>query len=1264
MHDQSPVPGPRDPRPGVECPECGAPVAGMPDRCPRCELPLRGPVAAALWRLDGELAGLRIREADLLVRRGHMLRRLRAEGVPGDRAGWGAGGAHGDRESGTGQAAGAGQRVAGVRPAMAGAGPAVAGQGIARPGIAGPGGAGPGGAGPGGAGLPPSPPRRDFSPKAVQNLLLTLGGLLLVVAAVVFTVVSWGHIGIGGRAAILAGVTALAFATPKFLVRRGLGATAETIAMLGVALLFLDGYAARRVGLAGADGVEGFHYAALLFGLSALLVAGYSRTLPLRLPLPVAIVLAQFPLPLLAVDEAISWTTAAFTVTAAADVAFLAFVTRAGGLGTAIRNPADGAEVSEEATDGAATPGTPGTPGDPGAGEDPREAPKGAGVPVPGGGRVAGRVPWDVMIAGVCFGVTWMMGVLTGFLDSLGRSMDGPHVEDLAGGLVKGALLVALAAIGLVVAPRIEESRLRILTAGSMFALATGLAKPFSPLVSSGWWGVPYTVGALAAVAVALYLPGLNDPRVRSAGAVSAASLAGLTAVPFLPSVVTTLLVPFARLDGVWTGVPNVAEEWRTVPAASAPVVLGLLALASAVAARRGRPAKGLRTPLTGPRALTMGPLALAVGTTAVAVAPDAFAWGYQVELAVLLVLALVLVALLVPARTPRWEAPLTFAAVAVSAVAVVTALATRSGTYVALGVLLAVWGVATFAARVPRAGAAALVMAVSSGAGLVWAVTVGTRWQPVGDGLSLASALGALSATLLALGYRRRVTAEGEVAGDTPVGDASKEDVAAGTAAVDAVDGATGDAGGDSEGSSGGDAVEDGSEPGRTGGAGGAADPRWTAGLVAGAVLAAFALPPMAVPLARILGFYRPLVHPWTAQGASTERFPILVVVVVLLALAAVTGCRQVAGRKGALRAGLVAWPVALAALPVSVRLPYGLEVGLFVAGVGPAAWTAARSRTNWRFGAAAGLATASLALSWALAAEPATLAALPAVAVIAAATAFRGRERAVRVGGAGLAALLAGGEALAVGLALEWPVRYAAFGVLAVACAAAAVAGGFRRSSFAIGVETAGYVLAAVGLALTAGSLSMAAVGCAVAGVLMAGTALRPDRRRAGYVATGLLLMASWLRLLASDITVVEAYTVPFSLVLLAFGWWRARRAAMSSWAAYGSGLASSLLPSMIAMLTGEGWLRPLLLGGVCLAVLLAGARFRLQAPALLGGLVLAAVALHELAPWITRVVMEVPRWVPMAFGGLLLVVVGATYEARLRDVRRLRAAVGRMR
>ncbi|WP_327412936.1 SCO7613 C-terminal domain-containing membrane protein [Streptomyces sp. NBC_01233] len=44
--------------------------------------------------------------------------------------------------------------------------------------------------------------------------------------------------------------------------------------------------------------------------------------------------------------------------------------------------------------------------------------------------------------------------------------------------------------------------------------------------------------------------------------------------------------------------------------------------------------------------------------------------------------------------------------------------------------------------------------------------------------------------------------------------------------------------------------------------------------------------------------------------------------------------------------------------------------------------------------------------------------------------------------------------------------------------------------------------------------------------------------------------------------------------------------------------------------------------------------------------------------------QVAGALPRWVPPALAGLLLLAVGATYEKRLRDARRLRDAIGRLR
>ncbi|MFB9722841.1 SCO7613 C-terminal domain-containing membrane protein [Planobispora longispora] len=939
----------------MRCPDCDLLLTERRDRCPRCALPLEGPAAAELWRLDRALAEVRARQAGLLARRGELLGILREER---DRPGRTSAGAR----SGTGPDGESGAGPEG-EPGTGTGSQERAGGGLREP-------------------ETPGVSRGDISPKAVQNLLLSLGGLLLVVAAIVFTVVSWGNLGIGGRAAVLAGFTAVTLAVPKVLVARGLNATAETVAMLGVALLFLDGYAARRTGLAGADALAGNDYTAGVFAVVALILAGYSRMLPLRLPLPTAIVLAQFPLPLLAADRTATWFTAALTVTAVADALLLLLV--------AARNRS--AEVREDA----------GTPD----GEAADAEPTGTASELTGAARgVRGTVA-------VAFGIVWVLGVGCGFLDSALGLMTGFSPADWPGSSVKGALLAVLALTGMAVASRDAAGRFTALTVASTFALVAGLAAPWLPLVRPAWSAVVYTVAGLAvAAAAALRLPGLGG-RTRSAMAVIGGVLAALTVVPFNYDITHTLAEPFAHLDGIWSGARGHAEEWPSAPT-SLLVVLALLTAASAAAARIAQ----------GHREL-LGVAALSSGTLAVILVPEAFGWSHPADLSVLLTLAAVLVAGAAAARRRRWAGVLVCATGTVTVLAVATALAERTATHAALAVLALAWG-----------------------------------------------------------------------------------------------------------------------------------------------------------------------------------------------------GAAPVAG------------------------------------------------------------------------------------------------TRDLRSVAAGVAALLVGGEALAIGASLGLPPRQAAFAVLAVACLAATAAAGLwrpraadaaadarqsqaadaaastwrsrmtdvmtgawrsRAADAAAGLEAAGYVLAACGLALAASGappvgsglpsggpdLPTISLACAVVGLMLTGTALRPDRRQAAYAGTGFLLLAAWTRLFASDITVIEAYTVPFSLVLLGFGWWTARAGTTSSWTAYGPALASSLLPSAIAMVTGSGWVRPLLLGTVSLAVLLIGTRLRLQAPAVLGGLTLAAVALHELAPWIAQIVVAVPRWAPMALGGLLLVVVGATYEARLREIRRLRETIGRMR
>jgi hypothetical protein len=132
----------------------------------------------------------------------------------------------------------------------------------------------------------------------------------------------------------------------------------------------------------------------------------------------------------------------------------------------------------------------------------------------------------------------------------------------------------------------------------------------------------------------------------------------------------------------------------------------------------------------------------------------------------------------------------------------------------------------------------------------------------------------------------------------------------------------------------------------------------------------------------------------------------------------------------------------------------------------------------------------------------------------------------------------------------------------------------------------------------------------------------------------------------------------------VLLALGAYRRRHdATLSSWTAYGPGLAAALLPSLFLAVGGSGTVRPLLLGGSALVVLLAGARARLQAPLALAAGTLALLALDQLGPALAEVAADLPRWLPPALGGALLLVLGSTYERRRADLRKARTAFARL-
>ncbi|MEU2594819.1 hypothetical protein ABZ630_29430, partial [Streptomyces albidoflavus] len=404
------------------------------------------------------------------------------------------------------------------------------------------------------------------------------------------------------------------------------------------------------------------------------------------------------------------------------------------------------------------------------------------------------------------------------------------------------------------------------------------------------------------------------------------------------------------------------------------------------------------------------------------------------------------------------------------------------------------------------------------------------------------------------------------------------------------------------------------------------------------------------------------------------------LSVPVVLLVAAVLLGAvyaslvhegREPAGWTGAAGAGAVGLvSAAVPVLLVSADVAYAaalvvdllLVAGLLAAAVAVRRVPAAADGTAlW-----CAVAVAAHAGLLALAVEPATYAVFGLLLVLFAASAARSEEAVARSLALVLSVVCALVVASAAGASLELGAPRTAVLVLVVPAAVVVLGLWVRTPAVVVPLEAgAGFAaLVALGLAVTDGAyLSLVLALC---GVLAAATAVRPERRPgAGYLAAGLFATATWVRLVSAGVTHPEAYTLPVSVIACAVGLLRRRTdPEASSWTAYGPGLGVTLGPSLLALWSDPHWQRPLLLGAAALAVTVTGAVRRLQAPLLLGGGTLALVALHELAPHVAQVFDALPRWSVPALAGLLLLALGATYEQRLRDARRLREHIGRMR
>lgn len=1075
----------------------------------------------------------------------------------------------------------------------------------------------------------------ESSPRTVQNLLFVLGGLLLGIAAIVFTAVAWAAFDVTGRALILGVLTVGMLAVPPLVRRRALTGTAETFAALGLLLVLLDGYAVWYVNLGGvADTWDPGFYAGAVTAFTALLGYGYARAVGTAATRFGALLAAQPVLPLLVQESSIDiagWS-AVFLAVALGDLLIY----------RALRAPAAAATaVPAGAPRAAAETGQPPAAAGSAAAQDVSQPDAPGDAPEPLRGRSALRV---LAMLGY-FGALLTGGVVALFAWLLGADLDTAATGSLVLLAAAGVLAAGLWQVTGTATAFCRAAAGAVLTV----ALAAAVARPALVL----WPEYRLLVAAGAAALVAALAVALRRGPERLAVVVGGVRVGALVAL----CVPAPLVAGWALLTG-WLSVVDATPWWDAMhvpfdaPYAWQPLAALVLTAAAAWALTR-LPVRAWVTAATlvllalalpdNPPLSSWAPLvidlAAAAGALAVALLlrRNAALWGGAAAL-------LAAHALLAGARSPAHSA-VALSAVVLLGLGAAAVAVSRSGAPYAVGAtagavalallppavhsVVAAVGVDDLWARRAMLAAAVLTplwVYLSPARLRDFAVVgglVGALWALPGWGQEAPAVYAALCTLALALvGMQSRwkwadLPAQAVLALTVLLcGEALQLIFIAPLSWLSRI--WAGD-------------------PAGTGLFAYHADPLpWAPAIALFLLVPAVAAwfwrparqaPADAEPAGRIPARMRPA---FAAAGLTAG-------VAVLVALAAAGApWPTVSAVQLVLGAALL---VLVALRPVGVlTLPGGLY-GVLLTGVGLAGLLAEKWSTI------AGLALVTVALS--------------AVAVGA-------RARWVRtagwLSGAAVKVLLA----IAVGEAAELRTEFTVYLVLGVAALVLGLAyAPFAREQRAA-AEAAAHSAALVALTLCHGQGRPSALVLALWGVATGLTVLRApvgERVVRAVAAAVLESLAWWVILFAEGVGLLEAYTLPVALLALGAGWYAARRRPeLSSWLFAGPALAAALLPSLAGALTDEGGtpLRRLLLGAGALAVTVFGAVRRLQAPVVLGGGTLLVLSLHELL-LVSRLL---PTWVPIAVGGAVLLALAITYERSRRDVARLRAAVGRMR
>ena len=131
----------------------------------------------------------------------------------------------------------------------------------------------------------PSPMPGRVRGASVPQILLSLGALCLLVAAVTFLAVAWSWLGVSGRTLVLVGLTGTSFALTLHLHRRDLRTASEALSVVALGLMALDVVGARHAGwLGNADDARVVLLTGVVVTTAALVLLVTTARRPLAAP--------------------------------------------------------------------------------------------------------------------------------------------------------------------------------------------------------------------------------------------------------------------------------------------------------------------------------------------------------------------------------------------------------------------------------------------------------------------------------------------------------------------------------------------------------------------------------------------------------------------------------------------------------------------------------------------------------------------------------------------------------------------------------------------------------------------------------------------------------------------------------------------------------------------------------------------------------------------------------------------------------------------